>query len=563
MKKLLLFVLMISGAHLLSFAQKVSVDPAISPSLFRYNTQITVVYDVTGTALASLNAAYIWVWIPGKNIDAKYNVNPASNDPTKTNNAKFTKSLVDGRTLFTLTFTPADFFASSIANETNLGMLLKGNDWPNGQTTDYIATLWDGSYQIQLNSPDQMPLFVNTNDEIQIEAVVPTASNFDLYVNNVLTDEQDGITVYQYAHTVGETSGGATVKLVATQGDNNAEESFQYIISAPSPIVARPAGIIPGINYQPDATTAILCLWAPGKSSAYVIGDFTDWDVLPEYIMKKDGEYFWLQVNGLEPEQEYAFQYLVDETLFIADPFADKILDPDDQYIPGSVYPGLKEFPEKALKEEWYFNRLSVLQTAQQKFSFTDQDYERPAKENLVIYELLIRDFFGNGERTYENLTDTIPYLKRLGVNAVELMPIMEFNGNESWGYNPAFMFAPDKYYGPKDKFKEFINACHNAGIAVILDIAMNHQDLPNSFLMLDFDFAGFKPEADNKMFNVTPKHPFNVFFDINHESAYTQKYLDTINHYWLNEYKVDGFRFDLSKGFTQTNNPNDVGAWS
>jgi hypothetical protein len=142
-------------------------------------------------------------------------------------------------------------------------------------------------------------------------------------------------------------------------------------------------------------------------------------------------------------------------------------------------------------------------------------------------------------------------------------MPVMEFNGNESWGYNPAFMFAVDKYYGTKNKFKEFIDKCHQNGIAVILDIAMNHQDLPNPYVMMDFDFANSKPQSDNKWFNVNPTHPFNVFFDMNHESAYTKKYLDTVNYYWLNEYKVDGFRFDLSKGFTQKNNPSDVNAWS
>jgi 1,4-alpha-glucan branching enzyme len=559
--KRIFFVLTFSLIGLCSFGQKVALDPTITPSLFRHDTQITVVYDVTGTSLATLSAAYIWVWVPGKNIDAKYNVNPASSDVTKTNNARFTKTISEGRTLFTITFKPSDFFASDISNETTIGMLLKGNDWPNGQTTDYLAGIWDGSFQVKLNSPEQRPLFVATNDEINIVAETPVAANFDLYINDVLADEQDGVSVYTYAHTVAETTGGATVKIVATQGANASEISFQYIVSAPSPVAVRPVGIIPGINYQDDKTKATLCLWAPGKSSAYVLGDFTDWDVLPEYIMKKDGEYFWLEIGNLTEMQEYAFQYLVDESIFIADPYSDMILDPDDQYIPESVYPNLKPFPEKALKDEWYFNRLSVLQTGQP--AFTAEAFTKPPKEELVVYELLIRDFFGNGDRSFQNLIDTLSYLKRLGVNAVELMPIMEFNGNESWGYNPTFMFAPDKYYGPKEKLREFVSAAHQEGIAVILDIALNHQDIPNSYLMLDFNFSTFTPEADNKWFNITATHPFSVFFDMNHESAYTKKYIDTINYHWINHYNVDGFRFDLSKGFTQTNNPNNVEAWS
>ena len=306
-----------------------------------------------------------------------------------------------------------------------------------------------------------------------------------------------------------------------------------------------------------------LCLLAPGKTSVYAIGDFSDWDVLSENIMNKDGEYFWIELDGLTAGQEYAFQYLVNETLFVADPYADKILDTDDQYIPASTYPNLKQFPLKARHEEWYFNRLAVFQTNQTPYNWQVPNFTKPKKENMVIYELLIRDFFGSNERTYQNLIDTISYFKRLGVNAIELMPIMEFNGNESWGYNPAFMFAPDKYYGPKNKFKEFVDVCHQNGIAVILDIAMNHQDLPNPYVMMDFDFGSGKPTASNKWFNTDAKHPFNVFFDMNHESSYTKQYLDTVNYHWLNEYNVDGFRFDLSKGFTQVNNPTDVNAWS
>jgi glycosidase len=167
---------------------------------------------------------------------------------------------------------------------------------------------------------------------------------------------------------------------------------------------------------------------------------------------------------------------------------------------------------------------------------------------------LLIRDFFGSDGRTYQNLIDTIGYFKRLGVNAIELMPIMEFNGNESWGYNPTFMFAPDKYYGTKNKLKEFVDVCHQNGIAVILDIALNHQDIPNPYVLLDYDFATGRPTPENNWFNVQRTHPFNVFFDMDHTTSYTKHYLDTINHYWLNEFKVDGFRFDLSKGFSSVN---------
>ncbi|MEJ0030023.1 MAG: alpha-amylase family glycosyl hydrolase [Bacteroidota bacterium] len=220
-------------------------------------------------------------------------------------------------------------------------------------------------------------------------------------------------------------------------------------------------------------------------------------------------------------------------------------------------------YPSAALKSQWYFNRASVLQTGQTPYNWQAANYQKPAKHQLVIYELLIRDFFDSNNRNYKMLTDTLSYLKRLGVNAIELMPVTEFNGNDSWGYNPTFMFAPDKYYGTKNDLKKFVDTCHENDIAVILDIVMNHQDIPNSYAMMDFDFGAFKPTPNNKWFNVNATHPFSVFNDLNHESSYTKAYLDTVNYYWLSEYKVDGFRYDLSKGFTQKNNPTDVNAWS
>jgi 1,4-alpha-glucan branching enzyme len=541
-------------------AQKVAVNPSITPSLFRYNDEITVTYDVTGTSLANLSSAYLWVWIPGKNTNAKYNINPATAGALT---AKFDKIIADGKTTFSKTFIPQDFFTENISVETELGLLLKGTDWSNGQTTDFIADFWDGSFQVRINSPTQQPLFVSTLEEIEITAETPVNANYKLYVNDVLKSEQNDIKTFSYTHTVTETSGFGVVKITATSGGTTSEAFFQYLLTESSPEIARPAGVIEGINYSGDQTKVTLCVLAPGKSSVYVRGDFTDWLVLPEYLMNKDGELFWIEVSALTSGMEYGFQYLLDEDVYIADPYADKILDPDDQYIPSTVYPNLKTFPAQALSEKWYFNRVSVLQTNQQPYAWQVSDFEKPAKENLVVYELLVRDFFGAGSRSYKNLTDTISYFKGLGVNAIELMPIMEFNGNESWGYNPAFMFAPDKYFGPKNALKEFIDRCHQEGIAVILDIAMNHQDIPNPFLLTDFNFETSKPNPSNKWFNVNATHPFSVFFDMNHESLYTKAYLDTINHYWLDEYKVDGFRFDLSKGFTQKNNATDVNAWS
>ncbi|MCB0681020.1 MAG: hypothetical protein KDC32_08815, partial [Saprospiraceae bacterium] len=159
----------------------------------------------------------------------------------------------------------------------------------------------------------------------------------------------------------------------------------------------------------------------------------------------------------------------------------------------------------------------------------------------------------------YTTLIDTLDYLQNLGINAIELMPVQEFEGNISWGYNPSFHMALDKYYGPVNEFKRFIDSCHARGMAVILDVVYNHAFGQCPLVQLYFDG---KPTPESPYFNVDATHPFNVGYDFNHESEATRRYIDQVMTYWLEEFRVDGFRFDLSKGFTQVNNPDDVGAW-
>src|SRR5690606_33517205 len=141
----------------------------------------------------------------------------------------------------------------------------------------------------------------------------------------------------------------------------------------------------------------------------------------------------------------------------------------------------------------------------------------------------------------------------KLGINAIELMPFNEFEGNNSWGYNPDFYFAPDKYYGTKNALKEFIDSCHSKRIAVIMDIALNRSFGLSPMVQLYFDNSTNRPAANNPWFNPVAKHAFNVGYDMNHESLDTRYFTSRVVEHWLNEYKIDGFRFDLSKGFTQT----------
>lgn len=537
----------------------------VSPVFPKADQPLTLTVDVTGTGLNNYaGEVYIWTWIPGNlGVTPATNVNPASNMSAALRaTAKWTKLSAN---VYTITFTPTTFFGTTIASFSGnqLGFLLKGNDWPNGQTADLFVNFFQG-FAVQITQPSSSSFFVNNGESIPITAYASETASLVLKVGGVTVASNPAATQLTYNHTVTETSGSVVVSFEATNATPATKTtSFTYVVRSATVDAPRPAGIVDGINYQADQTKVTLSLWAPGKTSVFVIGDFNNWDISSTYQMKRDGEHFWLEITGLTAGMEYGFQYLVNETLKLADPYADKILDYyDDPYIPAATYPSLKPYPAKAVSDKWYFNRVAVFQTGQVPYTWVVPNFVKPPKEKLVVYELLIRDYFGSNNRNYQSLIDTLTYLKRLGVNAIELMPITEFNGNDSWGYNPTFMFAPDKYYGTKNKLKEFVDKCHQNGIAVIMDMVMNHHDTPNPYVMMDFDFVAFKPTVNNKWFNVDAKHPFNVFFDMNHESTYTKKYLDTVNYYWLHEYKIDGYRYDLSKGFTQTNNPTDVNAW-
>lgn len=305
-----------------------------------------------------------------------------------------------------------------------------------------------------------------------------------------------------------------------------------------------PTGCSEGINYIDD-NTVVLVLLAPNKTSAEVTGSFNSW-ALSEMHQTPDGEHFWIQINNLVAGREYIYQYLVDGTIRISDPFAEKILDPyNDPEIPEANYPGLIEWTEKDK------GLASVFQTAQPEYQWQVTDFDAPLQHHLIAYELLIRDF--TEERSFQSVIDSIQYLKNLGINAIELLPVNEFDANLSWGYNPSHYFAVDKFYGPKDKLKELIDVAHLNGMAVIIDMVYNHTMNQSPLASLYWNSVINQPSADNPWYNETAPHESVGWGnDFNHESQYTQDFFDKVNKFWLEEYNIDGFRYDFTKGLTQ-----------
>jgi 1,4-alpha-glucan branching enzyme len=421
--------------------------------------------------------------------------------------------------------------------------------------SDIFLPLFKPGLNAAVVSPNQTPLFVEAGDSLLVEAASISSDNLSLFINDTLIEQTNGTSIQRYVHA--DYSGKFRIKVIADSSSKTAADSTYFIVKAPSVVEARPSGVEDGINYITN-NSVILSLYAPLKQSVYVIGDFTNWEVDPSLQMKitPNDSTYWIEVSGLSPGTEYRFQYLIDENLRVADPYSEKILDPwNDQYITDATYPGLIEYPAGKTSQV-----VSVLQTAQPEFQWNHDAFQKPAKEDLVIYELLLRDFLA--AHNYKTLIDTLGYLQRLGINAIELMPVMEFEGNESWGYNPMFHLAPDKYYGPKEDLKRFIDTCHSMGIAVILDMVLNHAFGQSPLVRMYWDAVNNRPAANSPFFNPVAKHDYNVGYDFNHESSATKYFVDRVNQFWLEEYKFDGFRFDLSKGFTQKNSLGNVGLW-
>ena len=330
----------------------------------------------------------------------------------------------------------------------------------------------------------------------------------------------------------------------------------------PDPLVTKklPEGVKHGINYNEDGSVTFVFYDkdTAGQSHkyCYIVGDWNEWTRKTEGAMYYDGSQgcWWITLDGFDADKEYRFQYRLGNNsgsdTYVSDPYTEIVYDQwNDQYIAG-----VPAFPEGAKQ------LVSAFQINKPEYAWKHKDFKVEDKNDLVIYEVLFRDF--TTSQDIEGAMAQLDYIENLGVNAIELMPIQEFDGNLSWGYNPNHWFALDKYYGTREEYKDFIDECHARGIAVIIDVVYNHATGSHPWAKMWWDGANNCTAENNPWFNVVAKHEFNVYHDMNHENAMVKEHVKRSLEHLLTEYDVDGFRFDLTKGFTQNNTLGDVGAW-
>lgn len=530
------------------FSQPITVTPALPTDA----DAVTITFDATKASRTDLvgytGDVYVHTGVKVEgNPNWQYVIGTWGNNTTQ---PKLTRT---GTNTYQLTISPSIRQFYSVPSDkkiTQMCFVFRSADAAK-QTEDIFYNVYEQGLSVSITNPTQSKPIYELNSSISIQVSANSSTSLALYVDNVEVQatNQSSIT---YAYTA-DSCGKHWIKAVASNGTTTKADSLYILVRTPVSIATLPQGVKPGVNII-NNTTATIVLYDPPamKGYTYLIGSFSNWLPDEQYYMKRtpDGKYHWITLNGLEPNTEYAFQFLIDGYLRIADPYTNKTLDPNDQYIPSSTYPNLMPYPTGKTT-----GIASVFTTTPEGYNWQTVNFTAPPKENLVIYELHIRDFVGDSY--IQTVRDTLSYLKKLGINAIELMPINEFEGNDSWGYNPSFYFAPDKAYGTPNDYKQFIDEAHSMGMAVIIDMVLNHSfgqsPLVQMYSTSDGSTLGV-PTSDNPWYNTTCPHPPYCWgYDFNHESLETQKFVDSILTYWLTEYKVDGFRFDFTKGFTNT----------
>ena len=553
-----------------------------SPATVLADQSAVITFNKTGTPLAAYTGviyAYVGVTVNGTQWQS------IKGSAVWGNNAQPQMTPVTSNT-YSLTISPdlyTYFGVGSTNSITQICIIFRSAD-ATLQTSDAFIPV--GAFQYTLSAP-----VLNSSNIITSGSnVAITASNtngsatYELFVNGSATAQNTATTAsYSYTDTAVTINKNYVLKI--TQGNTSFFARFSVIINPGNLTAALPVGMVDGINYDAaDPTKATLVVNLPFKSFVYVAGSFNNWQPTAAYAMKKDtaagATKFWLELTGLTPGEAYAYQYWIGDVVNLpagspaivktADPFSKLVLSPfdDPEIVTLGVYPGLPVYNTIAPGQS---REVTVLQTGptawwNYTWSSATTNFVKPKKKDLVIYEALVRDF--DSRRTYQDLIDKIDYFRNLKINAIELMPVMEFEGNLSWGYNGVYHMAADKRYGPPAKLKEFVDLCHQNGIAVILDIALNHvfgRSPLERMWMLDSDndgwsnTSGFKTSTENPYINQTATHAYGVGSDLNHfretgpGGNLTNAYVIATIKTWIQDYKIDGFRWDLTKGFTNS----------
>ena len=544
----LLFILLSQ----IAFSQVPSGQWIVSPYPFSESSEITLTVSGISTGnMSGVSEVYLWTWYTK---DDGSSTNSDSNWNGQWSNSNVAMKMVNNNDgSFSYTFRPTELYDD--AGIDRIGVLAKAKDGTGDKKTQdhYIDV---GIFSFDLLEPENSYIIIESGGNQKVIAETDINVDFTLFEGSNIINEKKSSNNFNYMiqNIVENTS--YSLKARDLVSGDEIIRSFDVVIKPDVSYVEVPYNNLKdGANYI-DNGNVVLVFYAPGKEFVNINGSFVEWKKENSYLMNYDPvlKRFWYEIENLDINKLYSYQYIVDGVISIADPYSELILDSNqDSYICLTQDCGFDNLPSYPLSN----NHAASVLDLERSFNWEDQNFIKPKKEELIIYELLVRDF--DEGKSFRSVIERLDYIQGLGINAIELMPINEFDGNESWGYNPSFHMAIDKAYGSPKELKKLVNECHKRGIAVILDVVYNHATGQNPY----FRLWNSKPNAydgeptnENPMFQISPvtESYLNYFNDINHDFSYVRDYLKRINSYLISEYHIDGFRFDLTKGFTNEN---------
>lgn len=407
----------------------------------------------------------------------------------------------------------------------------------------YLDVQPDG-FAIDLTSdhPDRVISGITT---VNYTLTASQSATLSLSVNGTSFATKNGVTELKASYTF-SAPGRYTITGSAEYGGKTYTSTAEIAWPKPAEAAQYPGGV-PKMGAIKQANgDVIFCFAAPDKKCVQLIGSWNNYEIEDKYDMKyqdyEGDRYFWTTVSGLKDDVYYPYFFLVDEQYRVADPYGHLIFDCyNDKYLDASVWPDGPRHPGEPFGDVM----MACYRGDIDNYEFSD--FTIPDHDKLVVYEMLFRDFTGtdgtaNGNGTVRKAIEKIPYIKALGFNAVEVMPIMEFDGNNSWGYNPNFYMAPDKAYGSPEDYRDFVEECHRNGIAVILDIVFNQSAGLHPWYQM-------YPDGSSPLYNKVAPHEWSVLNDWNQGKNLVQQQWTDALKYWMEKYNVDGYRFDLVKG--------------
>tara|TARA_R110002033_G_scaffold47786_7_gene93345 strand:- start:58154 stop:59968 length:1815 start_codon:yes stop_codon:yes gene_type:complete len=262
-------------------------------------------------------------------------------------------------------------------------------------------------------------------------------------------------------------------------------------------------------------------VWAPNAQKIFVIGDFNNWDKSSMPLELEENGY-WSGVFATVKEGD-AYKYLIHNN--------GKEYERNDPYafeVTSSI-------------------GNSIVRTL--NFDWGDDNFQMPSWNELVIYELHVGTFNrkdADKVATFDSVIEKIPYLKELGINCIELLPVAEFSGGISWGYNPAHPFAIEQDYGGPDALARLIKSCHKNGIAVIIDVVYNHLG-PSDLDLWQFDGWGENDKGGIYFYNDHRSETPWGETRPDYGRPEVRQYLRDNALMWIEKYKCDGLRMDAT----------------